>query len=275
MGLTTADLAEDVLAMELPGRPVRSYPALVATHADALAWARADAPAGAVVVADYQASPRGRGGLEWPIRSGVDLGFSLVVRPSLTVEREGWLYLAACCGLADAVTDPDAAVSWPDEVSGSRGRLAALAVHAELGPDSVEWAVLTVFVPDVAGRRAERLGAAVHAIERRLASTPADVLVDYRARCATLGQRVRARLVPLGPAGPEIVGVATDCLDDGALTLRTDRGNQVAVRPQHLGLLDRLDDAVDDAVAGPPAVGPEREVADGAGLASDRRGQPW
>lgn len=253
MGLTTDDLREDVLAMELPGRPVRSYPALVATHADALAWARADAPAGAVVVADYQASPRGRGGVEWPIRSGVDLGFSLVVRPNLTTTREGWLYPAACCGLADAVT-ADTAVTWPDEVYGSDGRWAALAVHAELGPDGVEWAVLTVLVSDVAGRRAERLGTAVHAIERRLASAPADVLVDYRARCATLGQRVRARLVPLGPAGPEIVGVATDCLDDGALSLHTDRGNQVAVRPQHLGLLDHLD----DPVAQPPATDLER-----------------
>lgn len=254
MGLTTDDLREDVLAMELPGRPVRSYSALVATHADALAWARADAPAGALVVADYQASPRGRGGLEWTIRSGIDLGFSLVVHPNLTTEREGWLYPAACCGLADAVTDPGAAVTWPDEVHGSDGRLAALAVHAELGPDGVEWAVVTVLMPDVAGRRAERLGTAVHAIERRLASAPADVLVDYRNRCATLGQRVRARLVPVGPAGPEIVGVATDCLDDGALSLRTDRGNQVAVRPQHLGLLDRLD----GAAAEPPTPDLER-----------------
>lgn len=251
MGLSADDLREELLAMELPGRPVRSYAALVATHADALAWARADAPSGAVVVADYQAAPRGRAGYEWDVRPGADLGFSLVLRPALSVEREGWIYPAASCGLADAAPVPDARLAWPDEVHGRAGRLAALTVHAELGPDGVDWVVVTALMPDVGGGRAERLGAAVHAIERRLASPPADVLADYRARCTTLGQRVRARLIPVGPAGAEIVGEATDCLDDGALALRTDRGHQVAVRPQHLGLLEHPDELGHD----PPSVG--------------------
>ena len=65
-----SDLDPDVLAQALPGRPVRSYPALLSTDADAQAWARTGASAGAVVVADYQASPRGRGGLPWTVRPG-------------------------------------------------------------------------------------------------------------------------------------------------------------------------------------------------------------
>jgi BirA family biotin operon repressor/biotin-[acetyl-CoA-carboxylase] ligase len=235
---TGVDLGEERLAMELPGRPVRSYAALVATHADALAWARADAPAGAVVTADYQAAPRGRGGLEWTVRPGVDLGFSLVLRPELSLEREGWLYPVAGRGLADAVTADEVGLTWPDELHGPAGRLAALAVHAELGPEGVDWAVLTVLFPDAGADRPGQLGAAVHAIERRLRSEPGEVLADYRARCTTLGQRVRARLVPVGPAGPEILGEAVDCLDDGALVLATDRGHRVGVRPQHLGLLE-------------------------------------
>jgi BirA family biotin operon repressor/biotin-[acetyl-CoA-carboxylase] ligase len=64
------DLAADVLAADLPGRPLRSYPALLSTEADALAWARAGAPDGAVVVAGYQASPRGRAGLPWQVQQG-------------------------------------------------------------------------------------------------------------------------------------------------------------------------------------------------------------
>ena len=40
------DLAAETLAAALPGRPLRSYPALLSTHADALAWARAGGPAG-------------------------------------------------------------------------------------------------------------------------------------------------------------------------------------------------------------------------------------
>ncbi|MDQ4130536.1 MAG: hypothetical protein M3133_06040, partial [Actinomycetota bacterium] len=76
----------------MPGRPVRTYPAILSTSADAFAWARAGAPEGALVVADYQAAPRGRAGLPWEVRPGEGLGFSLVLRPELPPEREGWLY---------------------------------------------------------------------------------------------------------------------------------------------------------------------------------------
>lgn len=57
MELST-DLSAHALAEALPGRPVRSYPAMLSTEADALAWARAGADDGAVVVAGYQAAPR-------------------------------------------------------------------------------------------------------------------------------------------------------------------------------------------------------------------------
>ena len=57
------DLSAEALAAVLPGRPIRAYPALLSTEADALAWARAGAPSGALVAAAYQAAPRCRAGL--------------------------------------------------------------------------------------------------------------------------------------------------------------------------------------------------------------------
>ncbi|HVM00165.1 MAG TPA: hypothetical protein VM324_12810 [Egibacteraceae bacterium] len=233
------DLSGEAVRAALPGRASRAFPALLSTEAEARSWARAGAPRGAVVVADYQAAPRGRAGMPWEVRAGEGLGFSLVVRQRLPAEREGWLYTAATCALAD-VAGKDAAIHWPDVVDrGVAGRrTAAVAVHAALDAAGVEWAVLTVLVEGARPPRAGLLAETVAAIEHRCASASGAVLADYVPRCATLGRTVRARLVPLGPSGPQVTGEAVDCLPDGALVLRTAKGSRVAVRPQHLGVLE-------------------------------------
>jgi BirA family transcriptional regulator, biotin operon repressor / biotin---[acetyl-CoA-carboxylase] ligase len=252
-----ADLAPEHLRARLGERPLRVYPALLSTGADAQAWARAGAPHGAVVVAGYQASPRGRAGLEWRVRPERDLGCSVVVRPDLTAEDEGWLYVAASAALADVLGD-DAVVRWPDEVRSAAGlRLGAIGVHAELGPGRVQWAVVSVLVEDVpalaprgaasgaasgtgpaSADRGVLLAALLDALDRRLAEPRAVVLDAYRPRCATLGAEVAARMIPMGSAGVVIEGTADDVGQDGALWLRNASSRRVAVRPQHLGLLD-------------------------------------
>lgn len=243
-GAAAPDLAADALAAALQGRPTRSYPALLSTEAVALAWARTDAPSGAVVVADYQVSPRGRGGFPWTVQPGRGLGFSLVLRPELPTEREGWVYSAAVNGLADALEREMAAaevrITWPDEVRAGGGRIGALGAWVELGPDGVQWSVLNVLVPDVEPPRGPMLAAVADAVEARLAADPNAVLAVYRPRCATLGLRLRARMIPLGPAGPSVSGTAVDLLADGSLVIATDRGNRVAIRPHNLGVLEEL-----------------------------------
>lgn len=231
-------LSADALRAVLPQRPVRFYPAALSTEADALAWARTAAPEGAVVVAEYQASPRGRSGRPWQVHPDEDLGFSLVLRPRLPVDREGWLYTVAVSGLADVV-DAGATIGWPDEVVTPGGTVTgAVGVHVELGAHATDWAVVTVHAAQAGPERLPLLARIVEAIERRNTSDPDAVLADYRPRCATLGRRVRARLVPLRPGGPEVVGTAVDALPDGALVIETDGGRRVAVPPRSLGLLE-------------------------------------
>jgi BirA family biotin operon repressor/biotin-[acetyl-CoA-carboxylase] ligase len=234
----SADLAAEELTRLLGTRPFRSYPALLSTEPAAMAWARTGAPAGAVVVADYQASPRGRGGWPWQVRPGHGLGFSLVLRPDLPPEREGWLYVVASVALADELGD--VRFAWPDTVTAPDGGtvLVRLGAFVQLGPQRTEWAVATVLVEDAAPPRGRLLARLAAAVEQRLTQPPAAVLEAYAPRCLTLGRFVRARMIPLGPGGPAVVGEAVDVLADGALVLRTARGNRVAVRPPNLGLLE-------------------------------------
>lgn len=235
----SGDLAAAELRAVLGDRPVRTYPALLSTEAEAMAWARgAAAPPGALVVADYQASPRGRGGLPWRVRPGIGLGFSLLARPDLAPEREGWPYLPASLAVAEVVGQ--GGVEWPDLVVAPTGLqpLARVAVHVEFAPGRTGWASVTVLVDDVTPPRGPLLGRLVDALERRLADSSDTVLAAYRTRCVTLGRQVRARMIPMAPGGPQVTGEAVDVLADGALVLLTHRGTRIAIPVQGLGLLE-------------------------------------
>jgi BirA family biotin operon repressor/biotin-[acetyl-CoA-carboxylase] ligase len=235
---TWGDLDQVQVAAELGARPVQAYPALLSTEPLAMAWARQGAPAGAVVVADYQAAARGRGGWPWTVQAGLGLGFTLLLRPELPPEREGWPYVPCLLGLHDVLGTRDSRLLWPDTVVDAAGAvLARLGVYVELGPDRTEWATATVLVEGVAPPRGPLLSALAEAVEARVDLPPEQVLADYRPRCATLGRRHWARLIPLGPGGPSVTGEAVDVLADGALVLLTERGSRVAVPPQNLGLL--------------------------------------
>jgi len=232
------DLDAGVLTAVLGSRAIRTYPATLSTETMTMAWAREGAASGSVVVANYQASPRGRGGLPWRVRPGEGLGFTLLQRPELPPEREGWPYVPALLGLHDVVGEPGSGVVWPDTVTDPNGEvLASLGVYVELGPGRTEWVTVNVLVEHARPPRGQLLGRLVDAVETRLGQDAEQVLADYLPLCITLGQQRRARLIPMGPGGPEVTGEAVDVLADGALVLLTARGNRVAIPPHNLGLL--------------------------------------
>lgn len=234
----TEDLSAEALAEALEGRPFRTYRALLSTDADAVAWARGGAPAGAVVVADYQASARGRGGLPWTCRPGRDLGCSIVLRPAFTPDDEGWLYVAAALAVLD-VLGGDATIAWPDQVLRDARPLADVAGHAGLGAEGVAWAIVNLLLYDVTGPRGPLLARLAEAVER-LAQPDDGALARYRERCTTLERPVVAHLIPTWPDGVLIAGTAASVLEDGALVIAQPDGRRIAVRPQHLA---RLEDA--------------------------------
>ena len=236
----TGDLSAEALAAALPGRPVRGYPALLSTEADARAWARAGAPAGAVVVADYQAAARGRGGLPWTCRPGRDLGFTLILRPAITPDDEGWLYVAACVAVLD-VAGGDAVIEWPDRVRRAGEDVAHVAAHAGLGAEGVAWAVVNVLVVDPGPPRGPLLARLVASLEA-VQLPSAGVLARFGERCSTLGRDVVAHVIPTWPDGVRLTGTAVGVKEDGALVLEEPAGGRrIAVRPQHLARLETRD----------------------------------
>lgn len=232
----SADLTTEALATLMPERPLRSYPALVSTGSAAFDWAGSGAPDGAVVVADYQLSARGHGGRPWRIAQGRGLGFSLVMRPALAAEREGWLYTVVASALAEAC-GAGATIEWPDEVRLRGEMAAAVAVRTRLGATGVEWAVVDVLLPGAEAPRGELLRAVLAAIEERRAHAPEAIMADYERRCETIGRRVRMRFI--AGTGPRVEGRAIATVEDGALLLELASGSRAPVRPQDVrGLED-------------------------------------
>lgn len=231
------DLSTEALAAAMPERPFRTYRALLSTDADATAWARAGGPAGAAVVADYQAAPRGRGGLPWTCRPGRDLCFSLLLRPEIAPDEEGWLFIAATLGVLD-VLGGSADAEWPDRIESPGGHAAHVAAHAGLGSSGVDWAVVNVLVLDAPRPRAlllSRLAGAVEAVQQPDPAAQA----RYAERCTTIGREVTAHLIPTWPDGERIAGTAVRVLPDGALVIKTrPAGRFMAVRPQHVARIE-------------------------------------
>ena len=228
-----SDLSADALEALLAPRAVRSQPVLLSTASSGAEWARAAAPDGAVVVAEQQIAPRGRAGRPWKVAPGRDLAFALVLRPQLPTEREGFLYTLVLAALAD-VCGPDVTIEWPDEIRRDDVMVAAAGIETRLGARGVKWAVVNFLLPDAEPPRAELLRAILEAVDVRRAAEPGAVAEEHRRLCATVGRKIRARL--LGGAA-RLEGTAVDTLDDGSLLLQTGEGRSVPVRPQDISII--------------------------------------
>lgn len=228
------------------GHPVQHYPVGVSVDSLALGWARQhDAPEGALVVTEMELSARGRRGQTWVSVGGRSLSFAVVLRPALPPEGEGLLWLLASLAAAEGVSDAaglDVRLKWPNDLLVAGRGIGGVRVEAQLGPGSIESAILTMrvnvgleeedFPPDLRPRvtsvaiegatcsRLDVLAAVLHRLATRYEAGVSSLLEDYRERCDTIGTRVRALLMPSG----EAAGRAADVDDHGGLVIETPGG---------------------------------------------------
>lgn len=204
------------------------------TQDEVRAWA--DAPHGAVVLAERQTAGRGRRGRTWRT-PGTALTFSVLLTDGRSLPDLAWLPLAAGVALRDACGVGH--LKWPNDLLAPAGpggggdrKLAGVLLEADVRGEEVRRAVLGVGLnvadaPEGAAslaefrpvRRVEVLRDVLASLERWLAASPAEVLDAWRSGPNTLGREVRVQTT----AG-EVRGVATDLDTDGALLVRTDAG---------------------------------------------------
>jgi BirA family biotin operon repressor/biotin-[acetyl-CoA-carboxylase] ligase len=217
------------------------------TNAELVARARDDElPEGAVLVAEYQASGRGRLDRVWtsPPRAGLTVSFLL--RPDVPAARRGWLPLLTGVALAEAVgevTGVRASLKWPNDLLAGDGRKLAGILAESTGTAVVVGVGLNVStsaaeLPDtgtslgvVTGGPVDRgpvLLGFLRAVERRyrrwvdaLGDPVASGLAqDYLAWSSTVGMTVAVTL----PDDSTLEGVAEAVDWDGRLVVTTPAG---------------------------------------------------
>lgn len=255
-----ADTFIAALTTERFGKDLRHYPVAVNAESLAMAWARQEeAPEGATVVADQELSARQRKGPIWTTFGLKALSCSVILRPAIPPDAEGLLWLLASLGAADGLergTGLSVMCKWPDDLYVGGRKLGGVKVDAQLGPGKIVHAALTYrinlnveageFPPaleDIAtsllietGRSFQReavLDAVLGGLERRYDDDIPDLMEAYKARCETIGRRVRARLLPRG----EVMGKAIGIDDFGALLI--DVGGKPT--PVHFETLKKLE----------------------------------
>lgn len=243
------------------------------TNADLLAEAARGAPDRSVLIAEEQVRGRGRLDRTWTSRPGAALTLSVLWRPEgVPADRLGWLPMLAGVALIDAIGEVAPAVpavlKWPNDLLVGPARGKAAGILAEMtavsggGPGVVLGIGLNVSTPgtdlpwgatalSTHGGPADRARIAVAllgALHRREAdwrdaggdADASGLRSDYRARCVTLGSRVRVER----PGGDHLVGTAEDVDPQGRLLVHPEEGERVAVAAGdvvHLRLADRPD----------------------------------
>jgi len=248
-------LSADVVAARLTtawlGRAWRHLARVESTNDEAATWARAGAPAGAVVVADEQTLGRGRLGRRWHSPPGASLYLSAVLRPPLAPHRVPPLTLAAGVAVAEALVQFDVApaLKWPNDVLVDGKKIAGILTEMSADLDRVhhvvsgigvnlnvrafpeELAAIATSVAIVRGTTVARAEFAAalcarleHWHDRFVADGAAPVAAAWRQHARFFGKRVQVT------AGRDrMEGVAEDLDEDGALRLRLDDGRTLRV----------------------------------------------
>ena len=244
------DRLQSLLRTEFTGRRVFYDASVPSTMEAAQREAQAGAPEGAIAIAEEQTSGRGRMGRTWVSPAGVNLYFTLILRP--TIEQLRYLAVIAPLAVCQAIEETTGLlprIKWPNDVIINDKKVCGLLVQSEITGDRVDVALLGIGINvnlDVAaheelraiatslraelGREAGReelLAATLNHLEALYqALRRGDVIsMAWKHRLDTLGKHVRVS----SAAGLMEQGVAVDADSDGSLILRRDDGSHVRV----------------------------------------------
>jgi BirA family biotin operon repressor/biotin-[acetyl-CoA-carboxylase] ligase len=231
------------------------------TNADLITRAGAGEDiAGAVLLAEYQNSGRGRHGRQWtaPPRSQLSMSVGVAVA-GIPTEAWGWLPLATGVAVVDAIDQVcgvEAGLKWPNDVLVQDRKLAGILAEVAAPAPAVVVGIglnVTMTADEAPDPRATSLLLLDRAVDRNVLAAAVleqlavrvtrwraaggadpELVADYRSRSVTLGTRVRATLP--GDRAVEGVAVAVDELgrlriDTGDATETVSAGDITHLRP--------------------------------------------
>jgi BirA family biotin operon repressor/biotin-[acetyl-CoA-carboxylase] ligase len=229
------------------GRLIHYREAVSSTNELAFRLASEGAGHGEVVIAEEQTQGKGRRGRSWISPPGLNLYFSVILRPELAPQRAPELTLVAAVAGVEALRGlgATAEIKWPNDLVIGERKVGGILTELSSDPDRIHFAVLGMGInlngspsqsPELAGRAtcvAEATGKRVRRahfavdlwlrleswLDLHAEEGFSKVRDAWRESCATLRKKVSVE------TGTEpIVGIAEDIDESGALLLRTEDG---------------------------------------------------
>ncbi len=104
------------------------------------------APQGTVVVAEQQLAGRGRRGRQWHSPAGLNLYFSVLLRPDLKLDQVPQLSLVTAAALWKALSDEclGLKIKWPNDLYCQGRKLAGILAEMKPGADGAEFVIVGV-----------------------------------------------------------------------------------------------------------------------------------
>ncbi len=129
----------------LAGRPLEYLDVCASTNSE-LKRAVASAPSGTTIVTDEQTGGRGRLGRTWVSGPGVDLTFSVLVRPALAPAQGHLLALATGVAVAEVLEEGfglqgQVKLKWPNDVLLDGRKVCGILLEASADTDRILWAI--------------------------------------------------------------------------------------------------------------------------------------
>lgn len=235
------------LAAHLPlgvmGRAFYQFRSVDSTQNVAKQLATDGAPEGTVVAADHQTQGRGRAGRTWLAEPGVNLLFSVLLRPPIPIRRVSQLSLLAAVASTEALgaqTGLPIQIRWPNDLMLAGRKVAGILTEAASGAQKVLHVVVgigvnvnqTVFPAEIRERATSLALGAGYPLERErllealLATLDRWYAVYREAGFASVRSAWCRSSATLGEwvSGQGIAGTAFDLDEDGALMVRVPSG---------------------------------------------------
>ena len=130
------------------GQNIVYHPVTVSTNSLAKALAVEGAPEGSVVTADSQSGGRGRMGRSWVSPPGVNLYFSLILRPAVPSVRVPQLTLLVAAAIHQALSSLSsslvAMIKWPNDILANGRKLCGVLCEMQSEPDCTHFVVVGI-----------------------------------------------------------------------------------------------------------------------------------
>ncbi len=129
------------------GRPVYFYENIDSTNLQAKRLSDMGAPHGALVVAEMQTAGRGRRGRSWVSLPGINIYYTILLKPEFSPDKSSMLTLVMGYSAARAIrveTGLNAGIKWPNDIVVNGKKLCGILTELSVEKDRIQNVVIGV-----------------------------------------------------------------------------------------------------------------------------------